>query len=324
VSLLVRDGEPELRSFTDSLRAFCAGRTDIVKRSRTELEFPRPLWLGLAELGVLGLGAADSGGAVWMAAAMEELGSALCPGPLPATMMIAPLLGREDAAAVSSGGAVASVGMDGTYPWGMPATLLVTMRGDEAWQVDAAAPRTAVHTLGREPWARIDAEPFARLENGCAAASLGDLAVAAYLLGVATRLVSMGADHARVREQFGKPIGSFQAVAFPLAACWAALHAAGALVRAAAESLDSDTAARTQAAAARTVVDAVATRTARVVHQVHGGSGFAEESPVAAYSARIRQWSLLPPGDEARRGALLRSIDAEEQPNVSLPGGDHT
>ena len=238
-------------------------------------------------------------------------------------MMVGPLLGPDDAAAVSAGTAVASVGMDGTYPWGMPATLLVSMRGDEAWQVDAAAPRTPVHTLGREPWARIDAEPVARLENGCAAASRGDLAVAAYLLGVAARMVSMGAEHARVREQFGKPIGSFQAVGFPLAACWADLHAAGALVREAAESIDTDTAARTRAAAARSVVDDIAVRTARTVHQVHGGAGFAEESPVAAYSARIRQWSLLPPGADARRRVLLRSIDAEEPPDVSLPGGDH-
>ena len=71
MSFLVHDGEPELRSFTDSLRAFCAGRADIVRRSRTEQEFPRALWVELAELGVLGLGSAASGGAVWMAAALE-------------------------------------------------------------------------------------------------------------------------------------------------------------------------------------------------------------------------------------------------------------
>src|SRR6185312_4663147 len=52
----------------------------------------------------------------------------------------------------------------------------------------------------------------------------GALAAAAQLLGVADRLIEMAADHAREREQFGRPIGSFQAVKHHLANALLALE----------------------------------------------------------------------------------------------------
>jgi alkylation response protein AidB-like acyl-CoA dehydrogenase len=120
----------------------------------------------------------------------------------------------------------------------------------------------------------------------------------------------MSAEHARTRQQFGRAIGSFQAVAFPLAAAHAALHNAGCLADAAAQAIDNGYDARALCAGARTVAAAAALEVARVAHQVHGATGFTEESPVGAYTAHIRQWTLLPPSPAAGRAALLAGIGA--------------
>jgi hypothetical protein len=202
------------------------------------------------------------------------------------------------------------VGSDELFAWGCDADVLIGTAGDAAWLVDPAAPRVAFGTLGREPWARIDPRPLRALDGGLRAAAVGDLAVSALLLGAAGRLLEMAADHARTRMQFGRAIGSFQAVAFPLASCHVALHNAGCLAQVAADALDTDADARGLCAAARTVTAAAALDVARAAHQAHGATGFTEESPVGAYSTRIRQWTLLPPSPDGGRTALLAGIGA--------------
>lgn len=299
---------PDLRDFVDSVRRLCDS-ANAGMRSRDEQSLPRDLWRRLGDLGVLGLGSGDAE-ATWLATVFVELGARLCPGPLAATAMALRLLPLDDAAAVRSGERVVAAGADGVFPWGMDADVLIGVSADAAWLVDPAAPRRPMATLGREPWARVDSPPLQALVGGRGAASTGDLAVAALLLGAAQRLVDLSAEHARTRNQFGRAIGAFQGVAFPLAAVHAALHSAAALVRTAARSLDGGGDSRAVCAAARTVVAEAALDAARVAHQVHGATGFTEDSPVAAYSTRIRQWTLLPPDAASRRAALLADAGA--------------
>jgi alkylation response protein AidB-like acyl-CoA dehydrogenase len=305
------DAEAGLRDFLDSVRRSTRG-AGIAMRSREEHTLPRPLWFGLAELGVLGLAAPD-GDAGWLAAAYHELGAVLCPGPLAATAMALQLLPAAEAALVRSGELLASVGSDGVYPWGLDAGVLIAMHDDAASLIDASAPRLAMATLAREPWARVDGAPLHAFTGGRRAAGFGDLAVSALVLGASSRLLEMSAEHAAARRQFGRPIGTFQAVAFPLAEAHVALHNAGCLARAAAQALVSGHDARALCAGARTVTDAAAIEVARTAHQVHGATGFTEESPVAAYSTRIRQWTLLPPSGESRRAALLAGLGQQDE-----------
>jgi len=307
MSLLVA-APPDLRDFVDSVRR-CCDAAAIPMRSRDEQHLDRALWRRLGDLGVLGLGTGE-GEAAWLAAVFAELGAHLCPGPLAATVMALQLLPLDGAAEVRSGERIVAVGCDGVFPWGMDADVLIGLAGDAAWLVDPASPRHAMATLAREPWARVEAEPLQALVGGRKAASTGDLAVAALLAGAAQRLVEMTAEHARTRNQFGRPIGDFQAVAHPLAAASAALHNAASLLQAAARMVDTGGDARAVCAAARTVAADAALDAARVAHQVHGATGFTEESPVAAYSTRIRQWTLLPPDAASRRAALLAGIGA--------------
>jgi alkylation response protein AidB-like acyl-CoA dehydrogenase len=309
VSLMLA-APPDLRDFVGSVRR-CCDAAGITRRSRDEQQLPRGLWRQLGELGVLGLGTGE-GEAAWLAAVFAELGAQLCPGPLAATVMALQLLPLDDAAAVRSGELIVAVGDGAVFPWGMDADVLVGIAADAAWLVDPASPRHPMATLGREPWARVEAAPLQALVGGRTAASTGDLAVASLLLGAAQRLVEMSAEHARTRHQFGSAIGGFQAVAFPLAAVHAALHNASSLLRAAARMVDGGGDARAVCAAARTVAAEAALEAARAAHQVHGATGFTEESPVAAYSTRIRQWTLLPLDGASRRAALLAGIGAHD------------
>ncbi len=66
----------------------------------------------------------------------------------------------------------------------------------------------------------------------------GAVSTAAVLLGVADRMISMACDHARDRQQFGRPIGSFQAVKHQLATAYVHLEMARPVVYAAALSID--------------------------------------------------------------------------------------
>lgn len=303
----------ELRDFVESVRRCCAAGLGAPPRSRDEQSLPRPLWRRLGELGVLGLGAGE-GEAAWMVAAYRALGSALCPGPLAATAMSAALLTDQSVLQrVRAGDLVVSVGQGGLFPWGLDADLLITTTGDGAWLVDGALARRPMQTLAREPWARIDLAGTRRrpLPGARRAAPIADVAVASLLLGAATTLVEMSAEHARTRQQFGRAIGSFQAVAFAIAAGHAALHNAACLVDAAAQALDSGAEVRALCAGARALASSASLHVARTAHQVHGAMGFTEESPVGAYSTRIRQWSLLPPSPAAGEAALLASIGVD-------------
>ena len=133
----------------------------------------------------------------------------------------------------------------------------------------------------------------------------------------AERLLDEAAEHARTREQFGRPIGDFQAVAHPLADAWISLTSARALVRAAAEPVDRARGhAGAEVGAARLSAERAALRASRVAHQTLGALGITVEGPLFHISRRVRQLALAPPGTAGHaREAVLRSL--------TLTGGTH-
>src|SRR5437899_1197404 len=90
-----------------------------------------------------------------------------------------------------------------------------------AWQNADPAARAREDGARRLFRVRWTPAPATRLEVDAAqleaAFDRGALGVAAQLLGLADRMIEMATDYARQREQFGKPIGSFQAVKHLLA-----------------------------------------------------------------------------------------------------------
>jgi len=113
----------------------------------------------------------------------------------------------------------------------------------------------------------------------------------ARLVGASEALLDVGVAYAKEREQFGQPIGAFQAVAHKLVDCAIAVDGAGLLVKKAAWLARDGDDATTLAAMARWKATQAGRLTATHVHQVMGGYGFAIEENCQLYSRRIRAWA---------------------------------
>jgi alkylation response protein AidB-like acyl-CoA dehydrogenase len=132
------------------------------------------------------------------------------------------------------------------------------------------------------------------------------LAVAADSVGVGARALAMAVDWACERHQFGRPIGSFQAVSHQCTDILVALEGARSQVLAAAEADDEDHLADLAAAAA---LDAGVDATEKAL-QIHGGIGFTWEHPIHLLLRRAQANSVLIGRPDALRdraaGELLR------------------
>lgn len=299
----------EQQALASSVRGFCERHaTDEVVRGQG---VPEKLWRQLGDLGVLALATPEGGGgALEIAAAMEELGRAAFPGPLVPTFLAMQLLDESEREAVAAGAVTVAVGTPRLFPWAAAAEVFVELDGDRAWRARLAGDVEPVDTLGREPWGRVELERERELDGVPGAVALADAALAAYLVGAAEGLLEVTAQYAMDRVQFGRAIGEFQAVAHPLADSKLEVTAAGHLARIAAYDWDEQgPAARASAATARLSAGAAALAAAYRAHQTFGAIGFTEEGPVGHVSQRIRQVSLMPPGDGAARTAVLEAND---------------
>jgi alkylation response protein AidB-like acyl-CoA dehydrogenase len=293
----------------ETLAKFCAERCDAETLKATAGAFPSALWRALADLGVLALVTPEGdGGALELVAALEPLGVALFPGPLPATFLATQLLPERERVALARGGRVVSVGAAPLLPWAPVADVFIEIDGTRAFRSRPRGAVEPVDTLGGEPWGRVELERDEDLGDARRALALHDLALAAYAAAAARGLVAATAEHARTRRQFGRAIGEFQAVAHPLADCAVRLDGAATLARAAAFEFDRDAASEaavTTAAAARLTACRAGLDAAHTCHQLFGAQGIALEGPVFHVSRRLRQLASQPPSDESGRVALL-------------------
>lgn len=114
---------------------------------------------------------------------------------------------------------------------------------------------------------------------------------AAELCGLADRMISMAAAYARERRQFGRPVGSFQAVKHHLASARVRLEFARPAVYRAADSVARTLPARSEhASMAKALASDAADLAARVALQVHGAIGYTWECDLHLYMKRA--WSL--------------------------------
>ena len=136
--------------------------------------------------------------------------------------------------------------------------------------------------------------PVGRLErsNGTALPGGRDIprartAMAAEALGIAQRVLELGIEHAKTREQFGKPIGVYQAVSHQLANTYADVELARSLVYWAAWCVAAeDERAPLAAAAAKAFATEAAVAACERSIQVHGGIGFTWEHPLHRFYKR--------------------------------------
>ncbi|MEZ5142370.1 MAG: acyl-CoA dehydrogenase family protein [Acidimicrobiales bacterium] len=221
------------------------------------------------------------------------------------------LTGRTEPAVFAPVAGVAIVrGRDGDEGDGA-GDLLFAVDLDEVGRPERQPAMDLTREVG---WLSFDAAPAVLLGGGDAVQAhldAGASALAAELLGVGARSLDLAVDYAKEREQFGRPIGSFQAVKHRCAdmlvdvegmrsvayhAAWC--HAAG----------DADAA--VAASTAKTWCSDAATRVTASALQVHGGIGFTWECDVHLFVKRA-QLDRTSFGDAAyhrdRLGRLLRA-----------------
>jgi alkylation response protein AidB-like acyl-CoA dehydrogenase len=337
--------------FRDAVRQVLAKEctTDDVRAAYEAPAARTPRWTTLADLGVTGLTVPDAHGGLGLGLVdlvllAEEAGRVALPEPLVATTGVAaPLLADLDADrpadtrigawldAVAAGGLTAAVADPG-WPdepvagaTGADLLLLVAHgpAGQEVHGVDAAAVTVApvpsldpTRRLGTPTWA---ASADTVLASGARADALlratadrAAVATGAELLGLADAMIALTAAYAKDRQQFGKPIGSFQAVKHLLAGAQVLLEFARPVVYGAAWALDTGAPDAARAASvAKAYASDAATEAARVSLQVHGAIGYTWECDLHLYLKRT--WALAEAWGSAadHRARLLDGLLAE-------------
>ncbi|MFF3845806.1 acyl-CoA dehydrogenase family protein [Streptomyces sp. NPDC002328] len=242
----------------------------------------RGLWRALGEAGFFALRLPEADGGVGLGLpeavlAFEEAGRALLPGPLAATCLAA---GEVPGAA--TGETVVTAVDGGLVEWLTEADVVLgDARG--ATPLRSVDPLTPLHRVparpaagpGQGPDADRGPDPDPDPDPAPDPDPVAVLLTAAEQLGTATRACELAVRHARTREQFGRPVGSFQAVKHLCAEALVRVEVARAAVYAAAV-----TAGPADVAAARLLADEAAVRGARDCLQVFGGMGFTWEAEV--------------------------------------------
>jgi alkylation response protein AidB-like acyl-CoA dehydrogenase len=126
--------------------------------------------------------------------------------------------------------------------------------------------------------------------DGPASRARAFAALAAEAVGIAQKTLEMAIEHAKTREQFGKPIGIYQAVSHPLVDTYVETELARSLAYWAAWCVaEGDDNAEVAALAAKAYAAETAVAACERSIQVHGGIGFTWEHPLHRYYKRA-QW----------------------------------
>ncbi|WP_018178683.1 acyl-CoA dehydrogenase family protein [Jongsikchunia kroppenstedtii] len=195
--------------------------------------------------------------------------------------------------------------------------------GDQAYEIDAADPGVqitpAVSLDSTRPVADIAfdgalAVPIGRPGSAPGATEAAVLAATALLaseqVGIAEHCMTVAVDYLQVRRQFGRVLGSYQALKHRLADLWVQVNQARAAARYAADCLargdaDLDVA----AAVAHSWCSEVAVRAAEDCLQLHGGIGFTWEQPVHLYLKRAKSSLLMFGSSDVHRAHLAELVD---------------
>ncbi len=275
----------------DGIRNLCEGRFD---RARVRGGFDRSMWDELAETGVFSL-RADGFGWADVSIAFQELGRALVPGPLVWSQLAHGLVdGIVGGVERPPEGAAALV----EHRDQLDALVVLDPAGIDVVAVPALAdtPLLEWPLDPLTPVARVDILPAGTRVGDAAVAAAwrraGALLTAAYEAGMAQVLVEHATAFALERQQFDRPIGSFQAVKHLLADLAVRAEVARAAVDAAACTLDDPDTGDVDRAVhgARLLAGEAALGNAKGSLQVHGGIGFTWELDVHLYLKRA--WLL--------------------------------
>ncbi len=272
------------------------------------------VWRQIGELGWLGLRVAEAAGGAGLGvqalcALARELGAGLVPEPILAAAVIAPLLPPATLAAVLDGtriilpawqeransldAASASVLHDGRLsahkvfvPMAACAHGFLVSTRDGLALLAADAEGVSLTTEPTQDGGHFGTLRATKALSTPVAGALGPaleeatLATAAYLLGVMDRVFALTLDYLRTREQFGRKIGSFQALQHRAADLHLQIELTRASIDAAAATLDAGASATVAACAvsrAKARAAEAALLVTRQAIQLHGGIAYTDE-----------------------------------------------
>jgi alkylation response protein AidB-like acyl-CoA dehydrogenase len=256
-------------------------RRYLAERYPTDEEWDRDSWREIAKMGWTGISVPEAQGGAGLtfleeAVLFEELGRVLFPGPYFATVGLSlPALNSEDKAHVAAGDRTYTVALDG---FATPDVELV----DEVVAVEDRELAASVRIRG-----------------------LAALALEA--VGIAQRTLELGVEHAKSREQFGRPIGVYQAVSHKLADTFRETELARSLAYWAAWCVaEQEEGAGIAAAAAKSYAADAAVAACERSIQIHGGMGFTWEHVLHRYYKRAL-WIQAFAGYAQKHRALVAS-----------------
>ncbi len=298
----------EQKALQDGVRSFCDGRVtiDTLRDLEGKDGFERPLWTELADLGVFNLRLPEDRGGLGLGMAeaalvFEELGRSLAPGPLVWSHLAAELVDGAATGEVVVGGLdLTGAACEPYLVEHLPALdVLLVVRPDRVERIDP------VSLSGEPVCTPLDPlTPLHRVEQLPAGERIGDrnlakrlrltgaTLVAAQLLGMTEGTMDLAINYAKEREQFGRVIGSFQALKHMFADMFARRELARAAVYAAAATLDDPEVGDVERAvsSAKLLAGEAAMKNARACIQIHGGMGYTWEVPAHYYFKRA--WVL--------------------------------
>ena len=277
----------------------------------------------------------------------EELGRALYAGPYFSTVALAlPALAcAPDLLAKVAVGAFTATLASGTAVEARPAGEGQLLRGEtdlvpDAGSVDAfvvqargpdgiglyvaerhgARPQICVldtvdasRRLGRvifeDDGARLLAEPPAAAKIIASTRRRALAALALEAVGVASQALALGVEHAKTREQFGRPVGAYQAVSHKLADTYVETELARSLAYWAAWCIaEDDGQAELAAVAAKAYAAEAAVAACERAIQVHGGMGFTWDHPLHRYYKRALWIESFDRSGAAHRAEIAQAV----------------
>lgn len=320
---------------------------------------PASIWTAAAELGWHGLAVDEQFdgagfGLPELTVVVEVLGNQLCPGPFLPTVTLATVLDRTDndtlktnyLTGLATGQVVGAIGLsdgirigsDGTVSGqsaavlGAPdAEVLALIAGEDVVVVDVSAdgvsvdiapdPLDRTRSIGDVTLVDVPVDDQSIVRNGARQLrTVWRILSAAEAVGVARASLQAATDYAKVREQFGRPIGSFQAVKHHLANMLIDTEMTTASVWDAARAEDIDSAWFAAGVAAWHAVRTVVS-TAELNIQLHGGIGFTWEHDAHLYLRRAKTIAaLLDNGDDALADIVFAQRSGQATgPSFTLP-----
>ena len=136
----------------------------------------------------------------------------------------------------------------------------------------------------------------------------GRIGIASQAVGVAQAALRAARDYALLRQQFGRPIASFQAIQNLLADAATQLDAARLLTLRAAERKERGVAFSQEAAMAKLYASEMAGRVCDAAIQIHGGYGYTREFPVERYARDARVQRIYEGTSEVQRLVIARAL----------------